>query len=63
MGSSVWQVLARRRQEDINNAIPKAYHVPDNVLEGHAFIDLPKRSGILNDRELQITSMTATVLL
>lgn len=60
---SSWQEVARRRQHEINSAIPEVYHVPAALLSGRKLIDLPESSGILNDRELKITSMTAAGLL
>lgn len=63
MDPSSWEEVARRRQHEINSAIPEVYQVPEALLSGRKLIDLPKSSGILNDRELKITSMTATGLL
>lgn len=63
MTSPSWQDVARRRQDEINSSIPEAYHVPEALVKGHNFIDLPEKSGILNERELKITSSTATELL
>ncbi|KAL3427906.1 acetamidase [Phlyctema vagabunda] len=61
--SPAWQDAARQRREDINGAIPSEYIIPDFLLKGHHFLDLPVRCGILDQRELEITSMTATSLL
>lgn len=63
MDSSIWRTVAQQRQDEVNGAIPEAYRVPKALLTGCNFISLPESCGILNERELKITSNTATELL
>lgn len=62
--SPTWQDIAQRRRDDIKNAIPSSYLVSkDSLATGHNFMNLPETCSILNERELEITSLTATKLL
>lgn len=59
LNSSPWEGTAAERQDQINAAIPLGYRVDQELLKGHNLIDLPRKSGILTAREIQITESRA----
>ncbi|KAG0646116.1 amidase [Hyphodiscus hymeniophilus] len=63
MDPLTWAAVAGRRQDEINNAIPEPYRLTTTLLEACNLIKLPETCGILEERELKITSHTATELL
>jgi amidase len=63
MDPSFWQAVAQRRKNEVNSAIPEAYHISEALLDDSNFINLPDNCGLLNERELEITSNTANGLL
>jgi amidase len=58
-----WQDVAKRRREELYDVIPKDYLVSPALLKGKIFTSLPATCGILSQRELGITSLTASSLL
>lgn len=58
-----WQEVAAKRSHDINSKIPEAWRLSAKVLENHKPMDLPRDSGILTLRELNITELRAIDIL
>lgn len=58
-----WQDVAQRQHEAVYSCIPTEYMVSPALLKSKHLIQLPESCGILNARELVITSLTATRLL
>jgi len=58
-----WEAVARRRRQEISNAIPPEYIVEKQSLKGVHLINLRETCGLLTARELTITSLSATSLL
>lgn len=58
-----WQDVAKRRRDEIRCGIPPGYHLPETLLNAQSSISLPEDSGILDQKELEITRLTATELL
>lgn len=61
-----WVSVAQLVKERIENAIPAHYYmdpalIPQNLDD--SVIDLPRKSGVLTAREIEITELTATLLL
>lgn len=57
-----WQEVAARRKEEINSGISQ-FFAPAELLKDQNSITLPQKSGILSERELELTGLTATKLL
>ena len=65
MSSQPWQLQARKAQDILRQSIPTQWLLPVDQLPPATqknVEDFPARSGLLNDRELDITIMTATAL-
>lgn len=59
-----WQDIAAKKQREIYNAIPPAWLVDKHLLQGHNFMDLPKRCpSIMTKEELFITEQRAVDIL
>ncbi|KIX00791.1 uncharacterized protein Z518_09856 [Rhinocladiella mackenziei CBS 650.93] len=61
-----WQVKAAQKQRQCREAIPAAWQLPPSILQSLAFpldmypnrlldMDIPRKSGLLSDREIDIT--------
>lgn len=60
-----WESQAQKGKDILNNSIPKQWLLPVDRLppvSQKSVVDFPKKSGLLNERELIITEMSATVL-
>jgi amidase len=57
-----WQDVARRRGKEIKSGMPQEYLLPETSFTKNS-INLPEKSGLLSQRELELTSLTATELL
>ncbi|KAL4869380.1 hypothetical protein BDV12DRAFT_196430 [Aspergillus spectabilis] len=63
--SSTWETQARKAQNILQQSIPKQWMVPTDQLppvNQLNVVDFPRESGILTDKELSITEMSATAL-
>lgn len=58
-----WRAVHGRRKHEIESAIPDAYRLPSALLQSDNALRVPSQSGILTDRELQITESQAVNLL
>lgn len=60
-----WESQAQKGKDILNNSIPKQWLLPVDRLppvSQKSVVDFPKQSGLLNERELLITEMSATAL-
>ena len=57
-----WQDVAERRKGEIKSGISQ-YFAPAELVKGQNSIEVPEKSGILSERELEITNLTAIKLL
>lgn len=60
-----WERQAQRGRDILNNSIPKQWLAPVDSLPPASqknVIDFPKKSGLLSERELSITDLSATQL-
>ena len=60
-----WESQAQKGKDILNNSIPKQWLLPIDRLppvSRKSVVDFPKQSGLLNERELLITEMSATAL-
>lgn len=60
-----WESQAQKGKDILNNSIPKQWLLPVDRLpppSQKSVVDFPKQSGLLNERELNITEMSATEL-
>jgi hypothetical protein len=60
-----WQTQAQKGKDILNNSIPKKWLLPIDRLppvSQKSVVDFPRQSGVLNERELAITDMSATAL-
>ncbi|KAJ5734292.1 hypothetical protein N7493_003078 [Penicillium malachiteum] len=60
-----WETQAQRGRDILNNSIPKQWLAPTDTLPPAAqknVIDFPRKSGLLSERELSITELSATQL-
>ncbi|CAG8272621.1 unnamed protein product [Penicillium salamii] len=60
-----WESQAQKGRDILTNSIPKQWLVPADRLppaSQKSVVEFPRESGLLSTRELQITDMTATVL-
>ncbi|BCS30399.1 uncharacterized protein APUU_80702S [Aspergillus puulaauensis] len=63
--ASAWETHARKARDILQQSIPKQWMVPANQLPPATqlnVVDFPRTSGILTDKELAITEMSATTL-
>lgn len=63
--ASTWETQARKARDILQQSIPKQWMVPANQLPPATqlnVVDFPRTSGILTDKELAITEMSATAL-
>jgi len=63
---SNWQAKVAQKQQQCRDAIPEAWRLPPSIMKSLAFpldknvnklleLDIPRKSGILSERELAIT--------
>jgi amidase len=60
-----WEHHAQRGRDILHNSIPKQWLVPEDKLPSPTqknVIDFPRQSGLLSERELTVTEMSATEL-
>lgn len=60
-----WESQAQKGKDILNNSIPKQWLLPVDRLpppSQKSVVDFPKQSGLLNERELNITETSATEL-
>jgi hypothetical protein len=60
-----WEIRARRAKDVLLNSVPKQWILPAHRLpSAHQknVEDFPRKSGVLSDREVSITEMSATAL-
>ncbi|KAJ9197293.1 fatty-acid amide hydrolase [Paecilomyces variotii] len=65
MAVQPWEEEANKCKEILANSVPKQWMVPEDKLppaEELNVIDFPRKSGLLTDKELSITEMSATAL-
>ena len=63
--TSNWEIQAQKGRDILNNSIPKQWLLPADRLppaSQKSVVDFPRQSGLLNERELDITDMSATAL-
>lgn len=65
MGSveQTWLEVASERKRKIEEKIPSEWRVNETRLQGKCLVDLPKASGLLTDKELLITELSAVQIL
>ncbi|GIJ88367.1 hypothetical protein Asppvi_007287 [Aspergillus pseudoviridinutans] len=66
MSAQNWEIRARRAKDVLLNSVPKQWILPTHRLPpAHQknVEDFPRKSGVLSDREVSITEMSATALL
>jgi amidase len=56
-----WEELAADKRARIDKSIPSEWKLK-SLPEGDSFLDVPAKSGILSEKELEITNSTATDL-
>lgn len=60
-----WEVEANKCKELLANSVPKQWMIPKDKLptaEELNVVDFPRKSGLLTEKELSITEMSATAL-
>jgi hypothetical protein len=60
-----WESQAQKGRDILNNSIPKQWLLPVDRLppvSQKSVVDFPRKSGLLTERELIITDMSATAL-
>jgi amidase len=60
-----WEVKAQKGKDILTKSIPKQWLCPDEKLppvEQKSVLEFPRQSGLLSERELGITDMSATAL-
>ncbi|KAJ5323228.1 hypothetical protein N7476_001828 [Penicillium atrosanguineum] len=58
MSTADWQVKAERKRSEVAAKIPDQWIIPQSVLKkGYSTFEIPQRSGILTDREIEITEL------
>ena len=65
MSLQPWGKQAQRGRDILNNSVPKQWLAPADKLPPATqknVMDFPKQSGLLSERELAITEMSATEL-
>ncbi|CAL5869433.1 uncharacterized protein PFLUO_LOCUS3662 [Penicillium psychrofluorescens] len=65
MSLQTWETKAQKGRDILENSIPKQWLLPADKLPPATqknVTDLPRQSGLLNERELSITDMSATAL-
>ena len=50
-----WQGIAAEKRAELYAAIPSAYRINDTIFQGMNVTELPRRCGIMNEKELRIT--------
>ncbi|KAL4877316.1 amidase signature domain-containing protein [Aspergillus karnatakaensis] len=63
--STAWKDQARKAQNILDQSIPKQWIVPTHLLPPPSqlnVVDFPRKSGLLTDKELALTGMSATAL-
>ncbi|PCG90117.1 Amidase [Penicillium occitanis (nom. inval.)] len=65
MGSAhpTWMEVASERKRKIEEKIPSEWRVDKTQLQGKCLVDLPRASGLLTDKELLITELSAVQIL
>lgn len=65
MGSvqPTWLEVASERKRKIEETILSEWRVGEIKLQGNYFVDLPRDSGLLSDKELLITELSAVQIL
>jgi amidase len=58
-----WQETASERKRTIEEKIPPEWRVDKTQLEGRRLVDLPRTSGLLTDKEMLITELSAVEIL
>lgn len=65
MSLQPWQLQARKAQDILHNSLPKQWLLPEDKLpppDQKYVLDIPRTNGLLTDRELTITEMSAMAL-
>jgi hypothetical protein len=60
-----WEQQAQKGKDILKNSIPKQWLLPADRLppvSRKSVVDFPRESGLLSERELKITDMSATAL-
>ncbi|BCR87097.1 uncharacterized protein ACHE_31084A [Aspergillus chevalieri] len=60
-----WELQARKAKDILENSIPKQWLLPEDKFppaDEKSVIDFPRKSGLLTERELGITELSATAL-
>ena len=60
-----WELQARKAKDILENSIPKQWLLPKDKLppaDEKSVVDFPRKSGLLTERELDITELSATAL-
>lgn len=60
-----WELQARKAKNILENSIPRQWLLPDDKLppaDEKSVMDFPRKSGLLTERELDITELSATAL-
>lgn len=65
MGSlqPTWLEVASERKRRINEKLPSEWRVDKAQLQGKCLVNLPSASGLLTDKELLITELSAVQIL
>lgn len=58
---ATWEQLAADKRARIDNSIPEEWKIQSKP-EGNSVFDFPAKSGILSEKELEITNTPATEL-
>ena len=65
MSLQPWELQARKARDALQRSIPKQWLLPEDKLppaDQKNVADFPRKSGLLTERELTITEMSATAL-
>ena len=65
MSLQTWELQARKARDALQRSIPKQWLLPEGKLppvDQKNVEDFPRKSGLLTERELTITEMSATAL-
>lgn len=60
-----WELQARKAKDILENSIPKQWLLPKDKLpptDEKSVLDFPRKSGLLTERELDTTELSATAL-
>jgi amidase len=58
-----WQEIAADRKQSIEDKIPAEWRVDPSQLEKKRVVDVPKTCGLMTERELSITELSAVEIL